>query len=42
MRMQMCLAALCVAACGLAQGQGVTRQYRDLDGDGVPEVVMEN
>ena len=42
MRMQLCLAALCVAACGLSQGQTVTRHYRDLDGDGVPEVVMEN
>ena len=42
MRMQLCLAALCVAACGFVHGQNVTRQYRDLDGDGVPEVVMEN
>ena len=42
MRMQVCLAALCVAACGFVHGQGITRQYRDLDGDGVPEVVMEN
>ena len=42
MRMQLCLATLCAAVCGLVNGQGVMRQYRDLDGDGVAEVVMEN
>ncbi|MCR4572553.1 MAG: hypothetical protein K5787_02200 [Lentisphaeria bacterium] len=42
MRMQLCLATLCAVACGFVNGQGVTRQYQDLDGDGVAEVVMEN
>lgn len=35
------LTVLLMMACGL-MAQGVSRQYKDVDGDGLPEVILEN
>ncbi len=35
------LTVLLMMACGL-MAQGVNRQYKDVDGDGLPEVILEN
>lgn len=35
-----CLAMMCLAVS--AMGSGVTRSYEDLNGDGVPEIILEN
>ena len=35
------MTVLLMTACGL-MAQGVSRQYKDVDGDGLPEVILEN
>nr|MCR4575033.1 hypothetical protein [Lentisphaeria bacterium] len=35
------MTVLLTMACGL-MAQGVSRQYKDVDGDGLPEVILEN
>ena len=35
------MTVLLMMACGL-MAQGVSRQYKDVDGDGLPEVILEN